>query len=84
MGWRAWDAYERDAEVRRRALPLRKRYSWRGVLLFALILAIAAFFALANIAQSEQAYETTTIISSFRWFPACRNEYNCGGREVQY
>jgi hypothetical protein len=36
MGWRAWDAYERDAEARRRALP------WHaGLLPFALIVALA-------------------------------------------
>jgi len=37
MGWRAWDAYERGAEERRRALPWRERYSWRGIIVFALI-----------------------------------------------
>ena len=31
MGWRAWDAYEQDAEARRRVLPWRERYSWRAI-----------------------------------------------------
>ena len=35
MGWRAWDAYESDAEARRRALPWRARYNWRNALVFA-------------------------------------------------
>jgi len=39
MGWRTQDAYERDAEERRRALPWWQRYNWPGVLLFALIVA---------------------------------------------
>jgi hypothetical protein len=37
MGWRAWDAYERDAQERWRALPWRERYSWRRIAILALI-----------------------------------------------
>jgi hypothetical protein len=37
MGWRASDAYESDAEIRWRAMPWRKRYNWRGVAVFVLI-----------------------------------------------
>jgi hypothetical protein len=37
MGWRAWDAYDQDAKKRWRSLPWRKRYSWRGALIFAAV-----------------------------------------------
>jgi ferric-dicitrate binding protein FerR (iron transport regulator) len=42
MGWRAWDAYERDAKERQRALPWRERYNWRGLALIAMAVAVAA------------------------------------------
>jgi endonuclease YncB( thermonuclease family) len=31
MGWKAWDAYEREANNQWRALPWSKRYNWRAV-----------------------------------------------------
>ena len=49
MGWRAWDAYERDAEAQRRALPWRGRYAL-GVIVFVLIVAAAGVYLAAKIA----------------------------------
>lgn len=42
MGWRAWDAYEREAHQRWKALPWRERYDWRAIAGIALIAGIAA------------------------------------------
>jgi len=42
MGWRAWDAYERYAEERWRALPWRERYNWRVIFRTALAVAFVA------------------------------------------
>lgn len=39
MGWRAWDAYEREAHERWKALPWRERYNWHAIA----ALALAAF-----------------------------------------
>jgi hypothetical protein len=43
MSWRAWAAYDREAEECHRALPRREQYNWRGLVLFVLIVAIEAF-----------------------------------------
>jgi endonuclease YncB( thermonuclease family) len=51
MGWRAWDAYEREAHERWKALPWRERYSRQKLWLIALLLAFAACFAYATIAR---------------------------------
>jgi len=43
MGWRAWDAYDREARERWKALPWRERYNWRtigGIALAATIVAV--------------------------------------------
>lgn len=48
MGWRAWDAYERDAEAQRRALPWGGRYA-RGIVAFVLIVAVAGAYLAAKI-----------------------------------
>jgi len=53
MGWRAWDAYERDAEAQRRAKLWRERYSWRGVAIFVLIVALAIMIVWANVARAQ-------------------------------
>jgi len=45
IGWCAQDAYDRDAEERRRALPWRERYDWHALALFVLWLAVVAFGA---------------------------------------
>ena len=47
MGWRTQDAYDRDAEARRRALPWRQRYGWRVLVLVLIVLwlAVVAFGA---------------------------------------
>ncbi len=42
MGWRAWDAYEREADERRKALTWRKRYNWRNIGGIGVIVVIAA------------------------------------------
>jgi nicotinamide riboside transporter PnuC len=49
MGWRAWDAYEWDAEERQRVLPWHERYNWRGLIVFALIVALAGTFLRAEL-----------------------------------
>ena len=46
MGWRVWDAYERDAKEHWRALPWRERYNWRGVAALALIVGLALVYLL--------------------------------------
>jgi hypothetical protein len=48
MGWRAWDAYDRDAKDRWRALQWRERYNWRRIAVFALIAALAAMILWAT------------------------------------
>lgn len=48
MGWQAWDAYETDAEARRRALPWRTRYSWRGMILIALLASVVGAIIWTN------------------------------------
>lgn len=52
MGWRAWDAYEREAEARWRALPWRQRYGWRALVLFALALALTIACLWASIGRA--------------------------------
>jgi hypothetical protein len=44
MGWRGSNAYDEEAERRRRALPWRERYNWRNLTIAALILAVAAAY----------------------------------------
>ena len=44
MGWRAWDAYDREAHERWKALHWRERYSWRGLVVFALIVGCVAAY----------------------------------------
>lgn len=51
MGWRAWDAYEQDAEDRWRALPWRERYSWRGIAALALIAVLVSLFIWVSVAR---------------------------------
>ncbi len=42
MGWRAWDAYEREAHERWKALPWRERYDWRAIASVAIVVIVAA------------------------------------------
>ena len=49
MGWRAWDAYEREALERWRALPWHKRYRWQGIALFTLIVGAAGAYIWATL-----------------------------------
>jgi hypothetical protein len=42
MGWRTQNAYDEEAEARRRLLPWRERYNWPGVLIFALAICAVA------------------------------------------
>ena len=49
MGWRAWDNYDQEARKNFRALPSGERYRWRGVLIFAAIVAFAGAYVLATI-----------------------------------
>ena len=44
MGWRGQNAYDEEAETQRRTLPWRKRYNWFGLIIFALIIALAVGF----------------------------------------
>ena len=44
MGWRVWDAYQQDTEERRRALPWRERFNWRGLVIFAVVIALASLY----------------------------------------
>ena len=53
MGWQAWDAYECDADERRHSMPWRNRYSWRGILIFTLIVAVAAAIFWTKIAHAQ-------------------------------
>jgi len=48
MGWKAWDAYDREAHERWKALLWRDRYDWRAIAGLALValLAVAAWYAL--------------------------------------
>lgn len=50
MGWRAWDAYECDAQARRRTLPWRERYNWRGIAALALIAVLVSLFIWVSVA----------------------------------
>ena len=52
MGWRAWDAYERDEEARRRALPWHERYNWPRLALLALTVALALAYLYATAARA--------------------------------
>lgn len=45
MAYKAWNNYEDAAHERWRSLPWHERYSWRGLALFALIVAIVAAYA---------------------------------------
>lgn len=51
MGWRAGDAYEREAQERRRALPWHQRFRWRGLAAFALIVAMAGVYLWATLSH---------------------------------
>jgi hypothetical protein len=51
VGWLAWDAYDREAPERWRALPLRERYNARSVTALALIAACIALYILAKVAS---------------------------------
>jgi hypothetical protein len=57
MGWRACDAYERDAEARRRALPWRERYNWTGLALFASALALTLLVCAITLSESASSQE---------------------------
>jgi endonuclease YncB( thermonuclease family) len=52
MGWRVWDAYERDREERRRALPWRERFAWGRLALLALAVALALAYLYASVARA--------------------------------
>lgn len=97
MGWRAWDAYEREWEAQRRAKPWRERYSWRGVAIFALIVALAIMIAWANIARAESQLADTQVIANIKEsrnayyatghpcacpYDRARNGSSCGGRSA--
>jgi hypothetical protein len=51
MGWREQDAYELGRKERRRALPSRKRYNWRGITIVALIIALAGAYLYLGIVR---------------------------------
>jgi len=59
MGWRAWDAYERDAEERRRTLPWQARYNWRRIVLLGLAFAVAVAIFLVRSAAFAQSPKLT-------------------------
>lgn len=52
MGWRAWNAYEREAEERWRALPWREGHPLQSLVRMAVLLAVAIAFLYACIARS--------------------------------
>jgi hypothetical protein len=49
MGWRAWNNYDEDAHKAWRALPWRERYNWRGLTIFALIVALSVIYLWNNL-----------------------------------
>src|SRR5688572_11614942 len=53
MGWRVWDAYERDREAQRRALAWRVRYNSSAIAVFALIVALPIGFLGARVASGN-------------------------------
>jgi cell division protein FtsN len=61
MGWRAWDAYERDARARVRALPWHQHYSHTGAIIFALIVAFI-LLVLFNVVHAQAKLTNEQII----------------------
>jgi len=41
MGWKAWDAYDREAHERWKALPWRERCDWHAIAGLALVAVVA-------------------------------------------
>lgn len=78
MGWRAWDAYERDAKDRWRALPWAERYNWRGIVGFALIVAVAAMILWANVAHAQSTKLTDAQVAA-KVIQASRDDYYATG-----
>ena len=77
VGWRGHDAYEADERELWRSLPLRQRYTRTGILIFAAILTLAAWFVWASVAQAQSltdAQIATKIIE------ASRNAYFATGQ----
>ena len=56
MRRRAWDACDRDVHEHWKALPLHERYNWRGVLIFALIVALTAMIAWTHVAHAQDQF----------------------------
>lgn len=42
MGWRAWDAYDREAHERWKALPWRERYKLSNIAAIIVVAIVAA------------------------------------------
>ncbi len=91
MGWRAWDAYDKEASERWRAMPWQQRYSLRRVLVFALLVAAAAAIILwTNVARAQDLVgvprildgDTTVRMMANAWrkiLPRLRTFTPCGG-----
>jgi hypothetical protein len=62
MDWRAWGAYGTGAREYRRALPGRGRYSWGGIVIFALIVAFAMLIVVSLVhAQAAKLTDAQTV-----------------------
>jgi len=81
MGWRAWDAYDQEAKARWRALPRRERYSWRGLIALALIVALAVAIVWALTATHSHAQSAKLADSEIteRIIQESRNAYYATG-----
>jgi hypothetical protein len=81
MGWRAWDAYEQDAEDRRRALPWRERYNWRGIIAIAIVVAftVAIVWAATATRSHAQAVKLTDSQIISKIIEDSRNAYYATG-----
>jgi TRAP-type C4-dicarboxylate transport system permease small subunit len=77
MGWRAWDAYEREARARVRALPWHQHYSHTGAIIFALIVAFI-LLVLFNVVHAQSAKLTNEQIIE-RVIQASQNTYYATG-----
>jgi hypothetical protein len=78
MGWRAWDAYDQEANERWRALPWRERYSWRPIAIFALAAALVAALLWTNIVHAQSLKLTDAQIAD-KIIEASRNSYYATG-----